>query len=601
MLFRSSYAGPFDPDVVQVEVELVPEVGEPATRTGFWFQGYESTLDESMREVLVPVGDPHFRVRFRTDPGTRYQVTARATDADGTGQMQLDELYVSGTTPDPFVRLRTDGVTGLEREGRPWVPFGANVCWSGARGTWDFADWFGRMAGSSRTLNWSRLWMTHFDGTALGWKAGGDDGAYQGLGSYNLKAAWRVDRILDLAASSGIALQLVLQQHSQFECDKWSSWADNPWNAANGGPCATSMEFFTNPDVVAGFDRRLRYIVARYAHSPAILAWELWNEVDLIQGFNPEVELAWAQERVAKLRAMDPEHHLVTTSGALPGFDDPARGPGIYDIVQLHHYMAIYMDMLPLFAPQLRALGKPVLLGEFGIDYQGQLNLQDTEGTHLVNATILAVVSGLTGGAMSWWWDNYLDPNGLWTRLASVAEVLLHCGAAYVTGHLDDVQATGDEAVDARAAALENGALVWVHDRESEYDRREDWQPATHTGVTVRVGGIVPEEGACTWQVYWHGVWKDAGMPIAERTGIQEGDAVAIEVPDFERDLLARVSCLPLQGADEPGGGEPGVEDAPPEQAEEDRDTLDEAGDPALSEELDDPLPRRPGGCSARF
>ncbi len=622
-----SYAHPFDPAEVTVEAKVDGGGGGSLTLRAFWFQDFDTTIDDQGREILTPKGVPGFRLRFRPiDVMMLPVMTVTATDADGSASLAVDFASVEpgGSAAPPFVRLAQGPVPGFVRGGVPWVPFGANVCWSGAGGTNDIARWYDQMKAAG--LEWSRLWMTRSDGTTLEWKDGDDGGDYAGVGTYNLKAAWRIDRILQLAEERGISLQLVIQQHSQFECSQWSSWADNPWNVANGGPCATSMEFFTNPDVVKGFDARMAYIVARYADSPAIMAWELWNEVDLIQGYDSQVVAAWSHGRVTNLRKADPYGHLVTTSFAMPAFDDQDWGSADWDYVQLHDYLQPYFDALPLFAPRLRAFGKPVVLGEFGIDTQGQVNLADKDGTHLVNATILAVLSGYTGGAMSWWWDNYLEPNLLWAPLGKVAAHLRDLGAASVVGPLDDatVQFVGtveggvvpdDHAVEVRAARTTDGALVWLHDAGSDVGRADTWAPVTHAGVVIDVAGVVPDGSAC------RGLLVECD-PRGECQAVAEsptaddlaGGSIRIQASGFQRDLLVAVHCLGAVAGDDDGTGDagaagedvgiggdvdaatdrPGADDVPAI----DSTGLDPAADPGEGPDVE---PRHSHGCSASF
>ena len=40
-------------------------------------------------------------------------------------------------------------------------------------------------------------------------------------------------------------------------------------------------DLWSNQSAWNYFQRRFRYLIARYGYSPALMAWELWNEVDL--------------------------------------------------------------------------------------------------------------------------------------------------------------------------------------------------------------------------------------------------------------------------------------------------------------------------------
>jgi endo-1,4-beta-mannosidase len=86
-------------------------------------------------------------------------------------------------------------------------------------------------------------------------------------------------------------------------------WVSNPYNAKNGGPCARPADFWTNPEARRLYQKRLRYLIARWGYSPNLFAWEFWNEV-------PETPAtaAWVAEMAAYLKRHDPNRHLVSTT-----------------------------------------------------------------------------------------------------------------------------------------------------------------------------------------------------------------------------------------------------------------------------------------------
>ena len=574
-----TYSNPFDPDVVDVTAQVTGPDGAfeiPA----FWFQDYVATA-EPEGERLTPTGSPHFRLRFRPEKAGEVTMVVRATDSDGSDLSGPIKVAVGPGVFKGFVR-RVPGTPLMAwSSGEPYVPFGMNVDWVGKGGTGEYAYYFGKMATSG--LNWSRVWMTHFDGTALEWSKG-DDGGYCGLSCYNLKAAWRLDRILDLAAQNGVAVQLVLQQHSQFEASMWSSWADNPWNAANGGPLQKSADFFTHPETVKGFDKKLRYIVARYAHSPGLLAFELWNEMDLILGADREAVHAWCRERVKVLRAMDIFGHMVTTSYAVPGTADAQQDWGFegYDLVQLHTYVPLYWETLELSAPYLTAFGKPVIVGEFGIDFLGEQNQKDTLGIHLHNANVLAFLLGFSGGAMSWWWDNYIEKLDLWGAIAGPAKALRATGVTHAGPAIEGAKVDQEGLVVKAGAAGAEGVLVLVHDTDSEWDKA-DLAPKAFEGVRLTVPLPCPKADA-----YFFDTWT--GKAVGHGVGV--GPAEGILLPAFRRDILVHLVCT--EGP-EPSHGEVQEEgamgDGPEGQLE-----LGPGGDGPEGQ----PEPRQShGGCSA--
>ncbi|MBP7125323.1 hypothetical protein KBD49_03045 [Myxococcota bacterium] len=616
-----TFTDPFDDRQVRVRMGFWRE-GEavPIGVEAFWMVPFRREATEDGGERWIEDGDPSFRARFRAlRPGT-WRVAAEVTiPGEGTSQVETQPLEVTGTELDPYVRRTVrNGRPALERQGRPFVPFGFNVGWSGPKGTGDYERWLPRIAGG-----FGRKWMTSFDGTALEWIQGADGGYYGGPGRYNQKAAARLDRILDLAESQGVALQLVFQQHSQFQTTHWSSWEQNPWNAANGGPCAASMEFFTLPEVVEGFDRRMRYIVARYGDSPAILAWELWNEVDLIEGYDAGVVSRWSRERVARLRQWDPYGHLVTTSYALPAFPEQDWEFEGYDLVQLHSYLESYWDALEIFADPLLAFGKPVVVGEFGIDFLGEANRRDTEAVHLVNGTLWAVMLGYTGGVMSWWWDSWLEEPGPLAGWSLGQRALQRLEVMDVIGPFDGVRLDGAApgALRAVASRLEDGLLVWIHDPRSDWDRDPGLPWTVFAGAGLELED--PGERCGEWTaVRVHEPAMEAQIGSLED---REGGIFRLELPAFTRDLLLRIRCQgepALEDGDLPVPEDSGdisdgldsdlvsLEDGPegpPEQTAEDRGTVGDPGgrpDAAGTEEIpgdDVAPPRRARGCQAAW
>jgi hypothetical protein len=574
-----TYADPYDPGVVAVTATLENGLDEHFFE-GFWFQDYDVANVDGL-EHLVETGEPTFLVRLRAPSPGHWRLWVRATDADGEDALDVP-FDVDVAEPSGPPRGFVHRVTGTPRlawdDGTPYVPFGANVCWAATLA--DFAHYFDRLAENG--LTWTRVWMTHFDGTALEWSSG-DDGGYQGLGRFNPKAAWRVDRILRLAEERGIALQLVLQQHSQFECANWSSWDTNPWSAANGGPIVTSGEFFTNPEVVAGFDRKVHYLVARYAHSPALLAWELFNEIELISGAKKADLEAWMHDRAQLLKGLDPYRHPVTTSYSAPCWTGCSQpwGDDAFDLTQVHSYLPDYWMSLSRAADQMRTYGKPAIAGEVGIDFLGEKNLLDPEGIELVNMTLVTAMSGFAGGAMSWWWDNWLEPNDLWAVLGTTARAVQLAGLDRWLAPIDDAALAADHP-GVMAADVEGAVVVWVHDPDSEWNG--EW--VGPFSATARVE--LPVDRTCDgpWQV----TLLDPRAPESSQVVEVPAGAFVYDTPSFVRDLLLRVEC-PEAPVDE-ASAEPVPDDLSPGEASPDEAPL-EPPDGESDADL-----RSSGGCA---
>jgi mannan endo-1,4-beta-mannosidase len=59
----------------------------------------------------------------------------------------------------------------------------------------------------------------------------------------------------------------------------WIRWKQHPYNRANGGPCANPRELLTCPATIRAIKARLEFATRRWGGSPALFAWDIWNEM----------------------------------------------------------------------------------------------------------------------------------------------------------------------------------------------------------------------------------------------------------------------------------------------------------------------------------
>ncbi len=380
----------------------------------------------------------------------------------GTHQAQVLENGAAGRSFE-FEALRSaaagpihaDGWGFRHADGSPFIPLGLNLGWSDGGGTEDYARWFAALSAAGG--NFARFWFTHFTD---------QDPEWDELGVMDQQDCAELDAIFDLAQENGIALMPVLWQHSELEAAMWSSWEDNPYNAANGGPCESSSCFFEDQTAL-GYQRLLlRYAVARWGAHPALAAWEVINEADGISGVDSDLVAAWASDRADEIRALEGDLHPVSWSYSLPPQALKDQVWSGADFVQVHSYLLA--DAEPVaegVAASLQQHGGPVLVGEWGLDWLGNGDREDSQGLAWHNASWAALASGSAGNALTWWWQDHVEPDDLWWRLQ---------GAARVVPGLDlpamaplEVQAEGPVQLQALARGDAHSALVWVHDPDA--------------------------------------------------------------------------------------------------------------------------------------
>ncbi len=272
-----------------------------------------------------------------------------------TEALALDMVRVDASQTNRFV---TDS-------GVPFYPLGMNLAWPAGERLSYYRNSFSALR--AHGMNWTRIWFANWGGLNLDWTQD-DLGDSPAPGELNERVAQTWDAIIEDATAKGIRVQMVFQHHGQYSAKVDSNWKDNPWNAANkGGFLKTPSDFFTDETARRLTRQKYRYIVARYGWSPAVMAWELFNEVyqtDAYLAGDIRAVADWHNEMADTLRAIDPYHHLVTTS--LNDIRSPIWER--MDFLQPHLYAANVIDSVRSFYPSLEGIRRPIFYGEVGDD-----------------------------------------------------------------------------------------------------------------------------------------------------------------------------------------------------------------------------------------
>ena len=393
-----TYANPFDPDQIAVDAAFTGPKGQTVRVPGFWFQDFARQHNADGSETMTPQGAPEWRVRFCPPAPGRWRLTVSARDRSGVGTSPSLAFAVLPSKSPGFVRRTPGSARYLETDnGAACFLIGENVGWAGRAGLGDYEAWFPSL--SQAGGNYARVWLAN---RPL-------EHGQNGLGRYDLANAWYFDQVLALADRNHIHCMLALGTYGEFTTGGFfneGQWPVNPYNTVNGGPAKTPADFWTDPTARALYRRRLRYLVARYGSQTSIAFWELWNETD--------APAPWVQEMAGYLKANDPNRHLVTNSYPTVGTADVWNLPEI-DLTQTHRYgdEGSMKDVAPVILADAREhdrYPKPHLMGEFGISWRNSDAKFDPTGmaTNLHNGLWAGALSGDAGGAMIWWWDNYV-------------------------------------------------------------------------------------------------------------------------------------------------------------------------------------------------
>lgn len=421
-------------------------------------------------------GTNTWRARYTPDRKGRYTIAGilrngKPVTAGITGPR---DFTTTAFPTNGFVRVDPRDRTRLAFDnGTPYYPVGYNIGWGDKSAT---APDYLQKAGNAN-VNWSRVWMCVFDDRSLDWSRK----SRLTPGQLDLDAAQKWDDIVNMAAKQDIFFQMVLQHHGQYNTNANPNWAEHPWNSANGGWLESPADFFTDARAIELTRLRYRYIIARWGYSPNILAWEMFNEVELTDAMQKgqlDDVAAWHRMMIAFIREHDPCRHLITSSSLINYL--PVLGP--VDYYQPHVYPT---DPVPaLMSAEERTWNKPYFFGEIGPNLLSPLG-----DTDFVRRALWAGMTCRSAGTAQYWHWEKMEPENLYGLFAGCARFARESGIAAAHGirRLDiDVQTDGMGPLTFRPGG--------------------GWKQGPANEATVLPDGRAP--GAETMQRYLHGTFR---------------------------------------------------------------------------------------------
>lgn len=420
-----------DPDQIAIDAVITTPSGQVMKVPAFWFQDF-TRAETDTGEKLTATGEPGWRLRYTPTEAGTYRMEISAT-LPGQSPATLVSSGFSVATETiagrhGWVRVGADRRYFQTSDGRPLRLIGENVCWPEKGGTRDYAVWFKALHDAGE--NCARLWLAPW------WAAIEKDP--DSLMRYRTDSSWQLDQVFAAAEREGIYLILCMDFHGSFQTDNpaWGGsgnyWPKNPYNSANGGPCLTPNDFFTSPEARAIYEKRLRYLIARYGASPRLLAWQFFNEIDNVfepRGLRGADVAAWHGDMGRWLKAHDPYGHLVTTSltggsdrelmwkipemdfAVYHSYDEPAPARGNAALAEDFH----------------RRYDKPVVIGEYGVDSLSWARASDPHLRGLRQSLWGGALGGAAGTPLPWWWHE-MDQDRVYPVFSALGSILRRAG-----------------------------------------------------------------------------------------------------------------------------------------------------------------------------
>ena len=418
----AEWENPHNIDEIALDMVVVPPSGKEQKVPCFYYSGKSN--EKSLWKVrYMPAEAVDYKYHFVLNQKNRKSQQTKTgkfsvTESDNKGILHVNDLWT----------LKYDN-------GDLFRGIGENIGWESRDS--DDSKYFRKLHEQSRFNyeymvkklsanggNFFRTWMIYWN-LPVDWKTVENNSRYTNSETlFNESAAVKMDRLVELCDSLSVHMMVALESHAGL---LGRGWELSPYNIKNGGTAKTRKDFFTLESAKKQYKNKLRYMVARYGYSPAIGAWEFFNEIDNVMyngapedHIKDEIITQWHDEMSTYLKAIDPYDHIVTTSVShreVAGMNTLEN----IDINQQHIYR--HTDKIPgLINERVEKYEKPFAIGEFGYEWDWSKNFNDfaVEMDADFKKGLWYGLFNLTPILpMSWWWE-FFENRGMMAYFKNV-------------------------------------------------------------------------------------------------------------------------------------------------------------------------------------
>lgn len=432
-----------------------------------------------------------------------------------------------------------------DSDGKTFVPVGCNICFprmydaasSGSRAECEekFFGWLRKFAANGG--NFTRIWLGHPFFEIMPERAG----------EYDPEAEATLKRTVKLCEELGIKLKLTLESfRTVHPAGKegnalYSTFFNRPLYA----PYAKNMHEFLHSEecerIYLGKAQRLKEL--GLGDSPAVVCWELWNEINTIGAWRGDVG-PWSDRMLAALRKTFPHQMTVQNLGSFSApssrdYYDYLGRVRQNDFMQAHRYLdpGAELDVCrgPMDALATDAVRElldrrpdcPAILAEVGAvkaNHTGpsELYQKDTKGMLLHDEIFAPFFAGSAGSGQPWHWDHqYIDGNNLWWHFSRFAEAVK--GVDPAAEHFRPFH-TETRRLRIWGLRGDRTTLLWCRDKANTWENELVRGEVPNTVA----GEKIPFREGFKCYLPWENRWV-----VAEKGGI---------LPDFTRSIVVCIS-----------------------------------------------------------
>jgi PKD repeat protein len=412
----ANYVNPFDFNQVNLKGQFTSPSGQVYVVDGFYYQNFQMNPPEG---DLIPVGSPHWKIRFSPKETGTWSVMLSCKDGTGTAWSGSYQVVCIPSSNPGFISNSTTYFQKFSN-GQSFFPVGLSIPWNLYEGGFYIYDeWLDSLIANQ--ANFFKIIMAPWS-FGIEW-----NDTYLGNYSNRLDIAFWVDWLMNRAEVDGLYMQLCPLIHNEVSTLGNNDWAWSPYNSVNGGPCQNTWDFYTNTTARYYYKQKLRYIQARWGYSTSLAAWELFTETDNTGDFEDHQDQinTWLLSTGQYLDSLDIYDHPISPSYAWFGNDPEIWENDLVDFTQIHIYNSSNDLELLLHSGTkhyLAEYGKPNIIGEFALGHDpATIISQDPDGIAFHNSLWATAFSGSYGPATSWHWDSYIHAQGLYYHFAPVS------------------------------------------------------------------------------------------------------------------------------------------------------------------------------------